>query len=410
MQKLKFLSIFAFVLGATLPWNATAISQNKLTPQQLVQSYGTNLIESLLAKTLFEIRQGKTSDALDTVNQLIQAMPNFKLAYLIRGDLLSSRARSLSAFGDAGEIDKRVVQDYQDEVQTRLTNYLDRNKDRSFPDLLMQLDESQRYALVVDTSKSRLYVYAKNELGQLKYMSDYYITIGKNGIDKKKQGDKRTPIGVYFASSKLNRPLPDLYGEAAYPLSYPNEIDSFEKRNGSGIWIHGTPTDTYSRPPRASDGCVVLSNPDIKALQPILDRGNTPVIIVSEVNWVEKSMSEARAKDQQLLNDAIEQWRKDWVSQDTKKYLSHYSTHFFYSDGDFEMWADHKQRIQASKPKVSVDIDHVSMFSYPNADKSMVVVDFEQSFTSSHLKNKMKKRQYWINENNQWRILYEGAA
>jgi murein L,D-transpeptidase YafK len=410
MQKLKFLSIFAFVLGATLPWNATAISQNKLTPQQLVQSYGTNLIESLLAKTLFEIRQGKTSDALDTVNQLIQAMPNFKLAYLIRGDLLSSRARSLSTFGDVGEIDKRVVQDYQDEVQTRLTNYLDRNKDRSFPDLLMQLDESQRYALVVDTSKSRLYVYAKNELGQLKYMSDYYITIGKNGIDKKKQGDKRTPIGVYFASTKLNRPLPDLYGEAAYPLSYPNEMDSFEKRNGSGIWIHGTPTDTYSRPPRASDGCVVLSNPDIKALQPILDRGNTPVIIVSEVNWVEKSMSEARAKDQQLLNDAIEQWRKDWVSQDTKKYLSHYSTHFFYSDGDFEKWADHKQRIQASKPKVSVDIDHVSMFSYPNADKSMVVVDFEQSFTSSHLKNTMKKRQYWINENNQWRILYEGAA
>jgi hypothetical protein len=50
------------------------------------------------------------------------------------------------------------------------------------------------------------------------------------------------------------------------------------------------------------------------------------------------------------------------------------------------------------------------MFSYPNADKSMVVVDFEQSFTSSHLKNKMKKRQYWVNENNQWRILYEGAA
>jgi hypothetical protein len=215
MQKLKFLSIFAFVLGATLPWNATAISQNKLTPQQLVQSYGTNLIESLLAKTLFEIRQGKTSDALDTVNQLIQAMPNFKLAYLIRGDLLSSRARSLSTFGDVGEIDKRVVQDYQDEVQTRLTNYLDRNKDRSFPDLLMQLDESQRYALVVDTSKSRLYVYAKNELGQLKYMSDYYITIGKNGIDKKKQGDKRTPIGVYFASTKLNRPLPVLFGEAA---------------------------------------------------------------------------------------------------------------------------------------------------------------------------------------------------
>jgi murein L,D-transpeptidase YafK len=410
MQKLKFLSILAIILGAILPWNATAVSQNKLTARQLVESYGNNIIESLLAKTLFEIKQGNTTDALDTVNQLIQAMPNFKLAYLIRGDLLTSRVRSLSAFGDAGNINEQVVQDYKAEAQTRLANYLDRDKDRSFPDLLMQLDKSQRYALVVDTSKSRLYVYAKDELGQLKYMSDYYVTIGRNGVDKKKEGDKRTPIGVYFASSKLNRPLPDLYGAAAYPLSYPNELDSFEKRNGSGIWLHGTPTDTYSRPPRASDGCVVLSNPDIKALQPILDRGNTPVIIVSKMDWTEKGLSASRAKEQQSLNEALEQWRKDWVSQDSSKYLSHYSTKFFYSDGDFEKWADYKKRIQASKPKVSVDIDDVSMFSYPNDERPMVVVDFEQSYTSDNLKNKMKKRQYWVNENNQWKILYEGAA
>jgi murein L,D-transpeptidase YafK len=410
MQKLKFLSILVIVLGALLPWNATAVSQSKLTARQLVESYGTNLIESLLAKTLFEIKQGNTSDALDTVNQLIQTMPNFKLAYLIRGDLLSSHVRSLSAFGDAGDINEQVVQDYKDEAQTRLANYLERDKDRSFPDLLMQLDKSQRYVLVVDTSKSRLYVYAKDELGQLKYMSDYYVTIGRNGVDKKKEGDKRTPIGVYFASSKLNKSLPDMYGAAVYPLSYPNEIDSFEKRNGSGIWLHGTPTDTYSRPPRASDGCVVLSNPDIKALQPILDRGNTPVIIVNKMDWTEKNLSTSRTKEQQSLNEALEQWRKDWVSQDSGKYLSHYSSKFFYSDGDLEKWADYKKRIQASKPKVSVDIDNVSMFSYPNTERPMVVVDFEQSYTSANLTNKMKKRQYWVNENNQWKILYEGAA
>lgn len=34
-------------------------------------------------------------------------------------------------------------------------------------------------------------------------------------------------------------------------------------RNGYGIWLHGTPSDTFSRPPRTSDGCVVLANTDL---------------------------------------------------------------------------------------------------------------------------------------------------
>ncbi|HAF00450.1 MAG TPA: hypothetical protein DCO68_00560 [Methylophilaceae bacterium] len=411
MLRMKLLSLFVLVLSSILPWNATAISQEKIATRLFSKNYSGNLIESMLAQTLLEIKQGKVNDALETVNQLIATTPNFKLAYLIRGDLLSSRARMLTSFGDAGVKDESKVQDLKDEAQTRLESYLDKRKDRLYPNLLIQLDETQQYVIVVDTSKSRLYLYAKNQNNQLKYMSDYYVTIGKNGVDKKTQGDKRTPIGVYFASTKLNKPLPDMYGGAAYPLSYPNEIDSYEKRNGSGIWLHGTPTDTYSRPPRASDGCIVLSNPDIKALQPILDRGNTPVLIVNKIDWVEAGTpDELQADEKQALSHAIEQWRKDWVSQDTNQYLSHYSKQFFYSDGGLGQWADYKRHIQASKPRVSVNLSNISMFSYPNAEQSMVVVNFEQYFKSTSLENKMKKRQYWVNENNQWRIIYEGAV
>jgi hypothetical protein len=39
-----------------------------------------------------------------------------------------------------------------------------------------------------------------------------------------------------------------------------------------------------------------------------------------------------------------------------------------------------------------------------------VVVDFTQDFNSPTLSNKMQKRQYWIQENNTWKIIYEGAA
>lgn len=410
MIRIKHLSVALLLLGAVLPWNATAVNQEGIASRFLAQKFSANIIESMLAKTLFEIKQGKTGEALNTVNQLIQNTPNFKLAYLIRGDLLASRARMLSGFGDTAVRDPRQIEDLKEEAEKRLESYLEKNKDHLQPNLLIQLDASQRYAVVVDTSKSRLFLYAKQEDGQLKYIADYYVTIGKNGIDKKSQGDKRTPLGVYFASSKLNGPLPDMYGDGAYPLNYPNEIDVNEKRNGSGIWLHGTPTDTYSRPPRASDGCVVLSNPDIKSLHPILNRGNTPVIIANNVEWLAEASSEVQVAQKQALRASIEAWRKAWESQDSEAYLAHYSSHFFYSDGDFNKWASYKRQIQAKKPHVSVGIENVSIFSYPNAQQPMVVVNFEQDFKSAALQNRMKKRQYWVNENNRWKIIYEGAV
>ena len=40
----------------------------------------------------------------------------------------------------------------------------------------------------------------------------------------------------------------------------------------------------------------------------------------------------------------------------------------------------------------------------------MVVVNFEQHYSSNNLSNRMKKRQYWMKQNNLWKIIYEGAA
>jgi len=38
------------------------------------------------------------------------------------------------------------------------------------------------------------------------------------------------------------------------------------------------------------------------------------------------------------------------------------------------------------------------------------VVDFLQDYKSPVLKNRMQKRQYWIQEADGWKIIYEGAA
>jgi murein L,D-transpeptidase YafK len=233
--------------------------------------------------------------------------------------------------------------------------------------------------------------------------------VGKNGVIKQTEGDKRTPIGVYFARTKLNQPLPDFYGEGAYPLNYPNEWDRQNNRKGSGIWLHGTPRDTFSRPPRASDGCVVLANEDLKALAPILEAGKTPVVIVNNLEWLDAgSINKNQLK--QVLSSTIDTWLKDWRSQDTDKYLSHYSKNFSSNGMNYQQWAEHKQRVQASKPDVEISVSDLSMFSYPDAEKKLVVVDFVQNYVSPFLKNRMQKRQYWIEEADGWKIIYEGSA
>ncbi|MES2637480.1 MAG: L,D-transpeptidase family protein [Pseudomonadota bacterium] len=380
----------------------------------LTQKFGKSLVESLLVKSLVEITQGNTKQAFTTINELIRTAPNFKLAYLIRGDLLSAQGRALETLGNpnlalASKTNSDEIEGLRQEARTRIDYYLSDKKNLQLPNLLVKLSPEQTHIIVVDTVKSRLFVY-KNTDNKLQYVDDYYVTIGKNGAGKQVQGDKRTPLGVYFAGKKLTQPLADMYGDGAYPLNYPNELDTHQNKNGYGIWLHGTPTNTYSRPPRASDGCVVLSNPDLKALAPILQTGKTPVIISDSIEWLSATKSDFQSEEQKTLAETIEDWRKDWISQDADKYLSHYSERFFYNDGNYQKWADYKRVIQSVKPKVSINIDKLSMFSYPNMKENIVVVNFEQDFKSATLNNKMLKRQYWINENNQWKIIYEGAA
>lgn len=419
----KKVFIYSLLAAITLvPWNATAVnrfslsnllpksdfSRVKLSNFSDVTNIAGSLAENLLIKSLLEISEGNTQQALNTVDQLISAVPNFKLAYLVRGDLLMAQGKYLQSFGSADNNSTEAIKDLREEARARIERFLAQKMHDKQPNLLLAPNAQQKHLIVVDTSKSRLYLY-KNEGEQLKYLADYYITVGKNGVIKQSEGDKRTPIGVYFAKTKLNQALPDFYGEGAYPLNYPNEWDRQNNRKGSGIWLHGTPSDTFSRPPRASDGCVVLANEDLKALEPILQAGRTPVVIVNNLEWLDaNNLNKNQLK--QTLSNSIDTWLNDWRSQDTDKYLSHYSKHFSSNGINYQQWAEHKHRVQASKPDVEISVSDISMFSYPDAEKKLVVVDFVQDYASPFLKNRMQKRQYWIQESDGWKIIYEGSA
>ena len=361
--------------------------------------------ETRLAKSLQAITNNRLDIALNEVDSLLRFNPNFKLAYLVKGDLLMARAGAINNFGSAANAPRDMIEDLRDEARVRLQRATSHLSVKLAPRYLWKLDAQQEYAVVIDTSRSTLYVY-KNVNGEPHYVADYYITIGKLGTEKVVAGDQRTPIGVYFVKANLPKnKLADMYGSGAYPLSYPNEWDRKNKRTGQGIWLHGTPSDTYSRPPRASNGCVVLANEDLEKIAPYLQVGITPVIITNQIDWAD----EHDQVERNALLQEIEQWRKDWSSLDTDTYLGHYSHNFASDNLDYPSWAKQKHLVNNAKSWIKVNISNVSVFTYPE-QPDMVVVNFEQDYSSSNLSNRMKKRQYWIKQNNRWQIIYEGAA
>src|SRR3954468_17326318 len=316
--------------------------------------------EDRLSAVFEAVEANQVDAALKRVDALIRDYPNFRLAHLVRGDLLLARAHPLQTFGNVA---KTVPQDKIDglraEALARLRAHRQRPGEDRLPKLVLQMQPQQKHALLVDSRRSRLYVFA-NDNGRPRLIADYYVTLGKNGMEKTREGDQKTPIGVYHVTANLPRQkLTDFYGAGAFPINYPNEWDRRRGRNGHGIWLHGVPSALYSRPPRASDGCIVLANPDILTLGGYLQVGLTPVIIADQVEWADASVVRA---ERASLAAAVESWRADWESRNTERYLSHYSSRFKSGAQDVAAWGTHKRKVNASKRWIKVGLRHVSMF------------------------------------------------
>ena len=365
--------------------------------------------EPILARIFEHIEQNRWDTALNDTEGLLKAYPNFRLAHLIKGDLLLARVKPLKTFGQGGQgrADEQIA-DFRDEAISRLRAYKDKPAETMVPRYLLQMRPDQEYAVIVDIRKARLYLYQNDTKhgAPPRFVADYYISYGKSGADKFKEGDKRTPIGVYHVTSSIPRQkLTDFYGSGAFPINYPNIWDRKQGKDGYGIWLHGTPSDTFSRPPKASDGCVVLANTDLDALAKYLQIGSTPVIIGDSIEWL--SLDDWQAERKSLL-EMIDEWRRDWESRDIGKYARHYARNFSGDGKNLSAWIDQKKKVNAGKQWIKVAANNISMFRNPGKDE-YVVVTFEQNYESNNLSNKVQKRQYWIKEDGRWKIMNESA-
>ena len=377
--------------------------------------------DAQLERAIADVRRGSLTSAIGEIDRLIERFPNFRLAHLIRGDLLLARGHPIVGLGNAadGEGAHRIaglgnpayaarerLEELRAEALVRARAGREAPPADRVPRYLLQLEAGQTSAIVVDAERSRIYVYAI-EGGEPRLVRNFYSSIGKLGIGKERESDRKTPIGVYYITSWLpGKRLPDLYGSGAFPIDYPNARDRLLGRTGNGIWIHGVPSDTYARAPRASDGCVALANPDLETLAAYVRPGATPVVIARQVEWV---TPKALRADRDTFLAALDAWRRDWESNNVERYLAHYGKNFRTSDRDLEGWKAHKRRVSAAKSWIKVSLGNLSVFRDPGAN-DLVSVTFDQDYRSSNLSQRTRKRQYWAREGARWKILYEAPV
>jgi L,D-transpeptidase YnhG len=378
--------------------------------------------ESRLIGIYRAIGQQETELAIDAAESLTHDVPGFRLAQLVYADLLSARSGNTSAPGaatSASAADPAVAAELgelRDEAIQRLHALQERPPANHVPAEFIVLPKAIHHAIAVDTTRSRLYLFENGPQG-VRLVSDHYVSVGKQGVDKSVEGDQRTPLGVYFVSDRVGKSsLTETFGAGAMQLNYPNLFDKLHGRTGSGIYVHGVPFNTYSRPPKDSDGCVTLANDELVALMKTVPIHDTPVIITRQIHWVSDSAAQLHRAE---ILDAVNHWQSVRAGDDAE------SLKTFYEPGvapetpvappapppqPTVVMIHGKRHVlppPAVPPKDPISFDNLSVMTWSDARETMVVT-FNERSTRTHRETAL--RQYWERDDARWKIVAEGVV
>ena len=364
--------------------------------------------EARLIEVYKLIGQASSREALRKAEALVKDHPNFQLAQLVYGDLLTGQTRPVRMLGDvpgtAAQTGARQLAELRQESQLRLKALRERPPTGTIPSQFLSLSMRNRHAIAVDASRSRLYLFENTATGML-LVADYYVSVGKLGIEKTVEGDQRTPLGVYFITSNLNRKsLKGFYGSGALPINYPNQLDVKRGKTGGGIWLHGTPPTQYARAPLATDGCVAIANPDLSRIIKTVEIRSTPVVIAQSLKWVPPLSLKA---DTQSFENALQSWSKAKSSGDIAQITQWYADDFNALGKTLADWKPSllaEVRQQAGR---GVELKEVSYLRWTDSSDTMVVT-FSELIKGT--RTGRTKRQYWSRQGTRWTIFFEGIV
>lgn len=402
MRALHLLLCAALVSNAAAAFGSSRSTNGSTQPKS---GNADGAAEARLVQIYKLVGSGNMRKALPQAQALARDFPHFQLAQLLYGDLLLAQTAPLRRLGDVPDDLARVgaenLNDLRREAELRLAGLNHRPAPGTIPAPFLSLSAANRHAIAVDVSRARLYLF-ENRSGTLKLVADYYISIGKAGVGKVLEGDKRTPLGVYFVTSNLDRRrLTDFYGSGALPINYPNAYDVRRGRGGGGIWLHGTPPGQYSRAPQATDGCVAVANPDLEHILRTVQIRTTPVLIAQQISWVPP---QSLANDKVSIEKLLDAWSRAKSGGDPTALAAFYAPDFSADGRDL---ATHQAMLKTEMARLrgrAFTLKDVSVLGWSEG-ADVRVVTFAEVPAGARAGKQL--RQYWERRGAAWKIVYE---
>lgn len=246
----------------------------------------------------------------------------------------------------------------------------------------------EQYILIVEKSTQSLFVYSNY---QPEPIETFKITTGKNNGPKIEEGDMKTPEGIYFFRRTLEGeelPKTDDYGEKAFTMNYPNAIDRQEKKNGSGIWLHGAFDIEKIKTPNNSRGCVVLNNDDLVKVSKYIYLNRTPICIYEKVKY--DSLQNIQSKRERFIS-YLSRWKSNWENKNIDGYISYYDDGFTDSGMKLAQFKSFKNRLNQRYKFIRVRLSDINMYTFDG----YYVVFFNQLYISDLNHFYSRKIQYW---------------
>ena len=403
--------VFALAVASTCPTQATPAPASAAQSAAAVSSAQTPpptvTAEARLLDIYKLIAAGQTKSALAQAQSLVEDVPNFQLGQLVHADLLTARTQKLQTMGAAPGSLSAMAPDRLPQLRTEAARRLAASRERPpagvVPAQFIELPPSTKHAIAVDATRSRLYLFENGPKG-LQLVADHYASVGRLGTEKSTEGDQRTPLGVYYITSRLEgRQLTDFYGSGALLLNYPNEHDRRQGRTGSGIWLHGVPSDSYARSPNSTDGCVALANPELRAILERVQPRSTPVVIAQSIQWVQPALND---QDRRNVRNLIEGWRMARASGDVNRLMSFYSPQFSNGAYDYMQWRIAVTKEVGQQRARGFQLKDLAILGWKDK-RDLLVVTFGEVANGQRVG--AVKRQYWGKEGGLWKIFYEGV-
>ncbi len=230
------------------------------------------------------------------------------------------------------------------------------------PAWLIRLPESTTTVFIAETNAGAFHRFDRRDDGVREIGRDT-MSIGLGGTGKRRAGDQRTPLGIYFVTGQLDTSrLHEKYGVTAYPLDYPNAWDRRMGRSGDGIWVHGVDPRGGERPRRDTDGCIALPNESLSALDGAFEANVTPVLIAEEIRWATpEQVTTTRAE----IERAVERWARSLEAGDMHAWLTLYDDSFRHWGMTHDEWVAFNLQTVGERPVTRVAVSDLLILGDP---------------------------------------------